>query len=56
MEKFLGDAGAYTLGIFLFGLPFLLVNLHPQISPFAIFLIFFWPIADTILYDGGVLG
>ena len=46
---FLGDAGAYTLGHILVWTSILLVNLHPQISPFAIFLIFFWPIADTIL-------
>ena len=46
---FLGDAGAYTLGHILVWSSILLVNTYPQISPFSIFLIFFWPIADTIL-------
>ena len=46
---FLGDAGAYTLGHILVWSSILLLNTNPQISPFSIFLIFFWPVADTIL-------
>ena len=44
---FLGDAGAYVLGHLLVWFAVLLVNLEPTISPFAILLIFFWPVADT---------
>ena len=43
---FLGDAGAYTLGHVLIWLSILLVARHPEISPYAILLIFFWPIMD----------
>lgn len=46
---FLGDAGAYTLGFVLswFGI---VVLVHvPEASPWAILLIFFWPVADTSL-------
>ena len=46
---FLGDAGAYTLGHLLVWCAILLINSNSSISPFAIFLIFFWPIADTLL-------
>ena len=38
---FLGDAGAYTLGHVLIWLSILLVARNPEISPYAILLIFF---------------
>lgn len=46
---FLGDAGAYTLGFVLswFGVS-LLIN-SPSISPWAILLTLFWPVADMLL-------
>ena len=44
---FLGDGGAYVLGHLLVWSSILLINHAPQISPFAILLIFFWPVADT---------
>ena len=46
---FLGDAGAYTLGHLLVWSAIILVNYASEISPFAILLIFFWPVADTLL-------
>ena len=46
---FLGDGGAYILGHLLVWSSILLINRIPEISPFCILLIFFWPIADTIL-------
>ena len=46
---FLGDAGAYVLGHLLVWPAIMLVNFDPMISPFAILLIFFWPVADTAL-------
>ena len=48
-KLFLGDAGAYTLGHLLVWLAIILVDYDDRISPFAILLIFFWPVADTIL-------
>lgn len=46
---FLGDAGAYTLGFVLswFGIA-VLIN-APEVSPWAILLTMFWPVADTLL-------
>jgi len=44
---FLGDGGAYALGHLLVWSAILLVNYVQEISPFAILLIFFWPVADT---------
>ena len=46
---FLGDAGAYTIGHMLVWTAIILVDHASEISPFAIILIFFWPIADTLL-------
>ena len=46
---FLGDGGAYTLGHVLVWSAILLLNRASEISPFAILLIFFWPVADTVL-------
>ncbi len=46
---FLGDAGAYTIGFVLawFGIA-VIVN-APTVSPWAILLTVFWPLADTLL-------
>ena len=46
---FLGDAGAYTMGFLLswFGISILVVA--PEVSPWAILLCVFWPVADTLL-------
>jgi len=46
---FLGDAGAYTIGFVLswFGIA-ILINV-PNVSPWAILLTLFWPVADTLL-------
>ena len=46
---FLGDAGAYTLGFVLswFGIAILL-NV-PEASAWAILLVMFWPVVDTVL-------
>ena len=46
---FLGDAGAYMLGHALCWVAIAMVALRADISPFAVLLIFFWPVADTIL-------
>ncbi len=46
---FLGDGGAYTLGHTMVWFAIGLTNLVPDISAFAILLIFFWPVADTLL-------
>ena len=46
---FLGDAGAYLLGHILVWLAIILVNLDKSIHSFAILLVFFWPVADTLL-------
>jgi UDP-N-acetylmuramyl pentapeptide phosphotransferase/UDP-N-acetylglucosamine-1-phosphate transferase len=48
-QIFLGDAGAYTLGFVLswFGIS-VLIN-APGASPWALLLILFWPVADTML-------
>jgi UDP-GlcNAc:undecaprenyl-phosphate/decaprenyl-phosphate GlcNAc-1-phosphate transferase len=45
---FLGDAGAYTFGHLLVWVAISLVTKHPEISAWAIFCLFFWPIMDTI--------
>jgi len=46
---FLGDAGAYFLGFILVCVALILCHRQPDISAFAILLIFFWPVADTCL-------
>jgi UDP-N-acetylmuramyl pentapeptide phosphotransferase/UDP-N-acetylglucosamine-1-phosphate transferase len=43
---FMGDAGAYTLGFLLAACLITLHYRHPEISPWAIILVIFWPIAD----------
>ena len=46
---FLGDAGAYVIGHLLFWMSVSISWNAPDVSPFALLLIFFWPIADTLL-------
>ena len=46
---FLGDAGAYTYGHILVWIAISLITKHPEISAWAIFCLFFWPIMDTIV-------
>ncbi len=43
---FLGDGGSYILGHSLGWIGIILLNRHPDIAPFSILLVFFWPIAD----------
>ena len=43
---FIGDAGAYTIGFLLAACVITLHHRHPEISPWAILLTIFWPIAD----------
>lgn len=44
---FLGDGGAYALGHLLVWSAIILINSINNLSPFAILLVFFWPVADT---------
>lgn len=44
---FLGDAGAYSLGHALAWFSVILMFRVPELSPWAVVLIFFWPLADT---------
>ena len=46
---FLGDGGAYFLGHGLVWIAICLMELDYSISPFAILLVFFWPVSDTLL-------
>ncbi|MBF9060070.1 hypothetical protein HKCCSP123_12850 [Rhodobacterales bacterium HKCCSP123] len=46
---FLGDAGAYTFGFVLSWFGVAIVIGHPDVTPWAILLTMFWPIADTLL-------
>lgn len=46
---FMGDGGAYVVGHILVWTSVLIVWNSPDLSAFAILLIFFWPIADTLL-------
>ena len=46
---FLGDGGAYALGHLLVWSAIILIDSASEVSAFAIFLIFFWPVADTSL-------
>ena len=45
---FLGDAGAYTFGHLLVWVAIVLITKHSDISAWAIFCLFFWPIMDTV--------
>ena len=44
---FLGDGGAYALGHLLVWSAIILIHGALEVSAFAIFLVFFWPVADT---------
>jgi len=46
---FLGDSGAYTLGFVLSWFRVSILLYSPEVSPWALVLIFFWPVADTLL-------
>lgn len=46
---FLGDAGAYVIGHVLVWTSISILWHVPSVTPLAILLIFFWPIADTLL-------
>ena len=46
---FLGDAGATCLGFILACTAVNILNLQPDVAPWALGLVFFWPIADTLL-------
>lgn len=46
---FLGDAGAYTVGFLLAWMAVFLLSASPSVSPWALVLVFFWPVADTLL-------
>jgi len=46
---FLGDAGAYTLGFVLSWFAIATLNNVPQASAWAMLLVVFWPVADTVL-------
>ena len=48
-KVFLGDAGAYSVGFILASLAVALIHFAPDVSPAAVLLIFFWPVADTVL-------
>lgn len=46
---FLGDAGAYMIGHLLVWISVSILWNAPNVSPFAMLLVFFWPVADTLL-------
>jgi UDP-GlcNAc:undecaprenyl-phosphate GlcNAc-1-phosphate transferase len=46
---FLGDAGAYALGHLLVWISISILWNAPSVTPLAVLLIFFWPIADTVM-------
>jgi UDP-N-acetylmuramyl pentapeptide phosphotransferase/UDP-N-acetylglucosamine-1-phosphate transferase len=46
---FLGDAGAYTIGFILSWFAIMIVVNAPTVSPWAVLLTMFWPVADTAL-------
>ncbi|RDE07559.1 hypothetical protein DVH29_16100, partial [Pelagibacterium lacus] len=45
---FLGDAGAYSIGHVLAWLGIIIVWRNPDVSPWAVLLVFFWPVCDTL--------
>jgi UDP-GlcNAc:undecaprenyl-phosphate GlcNAc-1-phosphate transferase len=45
---FMGDAGAYAIGHVLAWLGILLMARNPEVAGFAVLLIMFWPVGDTI--------
>ena len=46
---FLGDAGAYSIGFFLSWMGIIALERIPDLSPWAVLLIMFWPLLDTML-------
>jgi len=46
---FLGDAGAYVLGFVISWIGVIIIVRVPEVSPWAILLTMFWPLADTLL-------
>jgi UDP-N-acetylmuramyl pentapeptide phosphotransferase/UDP-N-acetylglucosamine-1-phosphate transferase len=46
---FLGDAGAYVIGFILACIAVKMLMLQPDLSPWALVLVFFWPLADMVL-------
>jgi UDP-N-acetylmuramyl pentapeptide phosphotransferase/UDP-N-acetylglucosamine-1-phosphate transferase len=46
---FLGDSGAYVIGFALGCMAVHLMVYNAEVSPWALVLVFFWPIADTVL-------
>lgn len=46
---FLGDTGAYLIGFCLVWMGICLVDRQATLTPWAILLVFFWPVADTFL-------
>ncbi len=45
---FMGDAGAYAIGHLLAWFGIVLISKSPDVSPLAVLLILFWPVADTL--------
>lgn len=48
-KVFLGDAGAYSIGQILVWIAIAIMFFAPNVSPAAVLLVFFWPVADTFL-------
>ena len=48
-QIFLGDAGAYVIGHLLVWISISILWNAPNVTPFAMLLVFFWPLADTLL-------
>ena len=49
---FLGDTGAYGIGHFLSWTAIILLWRNPEVSPWAMLLVFFWPILETLFSMG----
>lgn len=47
-KLFLGDGGAYAIGHILAWIGIVLISRAPSITPLALLLILFWPVADTV--------
>ena len=45
---FLGDAGAYVIGLILACIAVEMLKQQPDLSPWAVVLVFFWPLADMV--------
>ena len=45
---FLGDAGAYLIGFVLACIAVKMLQQNPDLSPWAVVLVFFWPLADMV--------